>query len=131
MEEIEKESDRGEDAKEGFAKMDKDKKMKNPVWGKMVLRDVKITKETMKKRRSREAQASTNEGQEKNNFPRIEDGNSMLTSALHSAKLFSWIRPSSANSFNYSFLVLIAGQIFFTVLMAMKSPFSITKRAFS
>lgn len=60
-EEIAKESDRGEDAKEGLAKVDKDGKMKNPVWGKMVQRDVEIPKETMKKRRSREAHIGQHE----------------------------------------------------------------------
>jgi hypothetical protein len=45
----------------------------------MVQGNIKVTKETMKERRSRETQASTNERQEKDNFPRIEIGNSVLT----------------------------------------------------
>jgi hypothetical protein len=46
--------------------------MKNPIWGKMIQRNVKIVKEAMQKRGSRKAQTSTNERKEQNNFPRIE-----------------------------------------------------------
>jgi hypothetical protein len=54
----------------------KDKKMKNPIEGKMIQRYVK---ETMKKRRSRKAQASTNKRHKKNNLTRIEIRNPLLT----------------------------------------------------
>jgi hypothetical protein len=57
----------------------KDKKMKNPIEGKMIQRYVKETKETMKKRRSRKAQASTNKRHKKNNLTRIEIRNPLLT----------------------------------------------------
>jgi hypothetical protein len=70
--EISKESDERENAKESFAKVHEDKKMKNPIWGEMIQRNVKIVKEAMQKRRSRKAQTNTNERKEQNNLPRIE-----------------------------------------------------------
>jgi hypothetical protein len=45
----------------------------------MVQSNIKVMKETMKERRSSETQANTNERLEKNNFPRVEIGNSVLT----------------------------------------------------
>jgi hypothetical protein len=69
---IPKESDERENAKESFAKVHEDRKMKNPARGKMIQRNVKIVKEAMQKRRSRKTQTSTNERKEQNNFPRIE-----------------------------------------------------------
>jgi hypothetical protein len=42
--------------------MNKDRKVKNPVWGKVVQRNLKILNKAMQKRGSREAKASTNEG---------------------------------------------------------------------
>jgi hypothetical protein len=52
MEEIAKKSDGRKDAKESFTEMYEDRKMKNPVWGEMVQRNVEKAKETMKKGRS-------------------------------------------------------------------------------
>jgi hypothetical protein len=49
-----------------------DRKMKNPVQGKMIQRNVKIVKEAMQKRGSRKAHTNMNERKEQNNFPRIE-----------------------------------------------------------
>jgi hypothetical protein len=49
-----------------------DIKMKNPIWGKMIQRNIKIVKEAMQKRRSRKAQTSMNKRKEYNNLPRIE-----------------------------------------------------------
>jgi hypothetical protein len=46
MKEIPKESDGRENAKESFAKVYEDKKI-NPIWGKMIQRNVKIVKEAM------------------------------------------------------------------------------------
>jgi hypothetical protein len=53
--EIPKESDGRENAKESFAKVHEDRKMKNPVRDKIIQRNVKIVKEAMQKRRSRKA----------------------------------------------------------------------------
>jgi hypothetical protein len=58
--EIPKESDGRENAKESFTKVHEDRKMKNPVWGKMVQGNIKVAKKAMQKRRSRKAQISTN-----------------------------------------------------------------------
>jgi hypothetical protein len=70
--EIPKESDGRENAKEIFVKVYEDKKMKNPIWGKMVQRNVKIVKGAMQKRRSKKAQTSANERKEQDNLSRIE-----------------------------------------------------------
>jgi hypothetical protein len=72
MKEIPKKSDRRENAKESFTEVHEDRKMKNPIRGKMIQRNVKIMKEAMQKRRSRKAQTSTNERKEQDNLPRIE-----------------------------------------------------------
>jgi len=50
--EVAKKGNRREDAKKGFIEMNKNRKVKNPVWGKMVQGNIKITNESMKKRRS-------------------------------------------------------------------------------
>jgi hypothetical protein len=49
-EKVAKESDGRKDTKESFAKMYKDRKIKNPIRGKMIQGYVKKMKETMKKR---------------------------------------------------------------------------------
>jgi hypothetical protein len=64
MKEIPQKSDGRENAKESFAEVHEDRKMKNPVRGKMIQINVKIMKEAMQKRRSRKAQTSTNERKE-------------------------------------------------------------------
>jgi hypothetical protein len=56
--------------------MYEDRKMKNPIGGKMIQRYVK---ETIKKRRSRKTQTSSNKRHKKNNFARIEIRNPVLT----------------------------------------------------
>jgi hypothetical protein len=53
--EILKESDGRENAKERFTKVHEYRKMKNPVRGKMIQRNVKIVKEAIQKKRSRMA----------------------------------------------------------------------------
>jgi hypothetical protein len=79
---IMKEGDRRKDAKKGFTEMNKDRKVKNPVQGKVVQRDLEIMKKAMQKRGSREAKANMNEGQEKDDLPRIEIRYLMLTRHL-------------------------------------------------
>jgi hypothetical protein len=51
MKEILKESDGRENAKESFAKVYEDRKMKNPIRGKMVQENIKVVKKVMHKRR--------------------------------------------------------------------------------
>jgi hypothetical protein len=75
---VAKESDGREDTKESFTKMYVDRKMKNPIEGKMIQRYVKETK-MMNKRRSRKAQASMNKRHKKNNLARVEIRNPVLT----------------------------------------------------
>jgi hypothetical protein len=52
MKEVAKKDNRRGDAKEGFIEMNKNRKVKNPVWGKMVQGNIKVTKESMKKSKS-------------------------------------------------------------------------------
>jgi hypothetical protein len=53
--------------------------MKHNVWGQMVQRKAKIMKETVKKNRSRKAEASSNERDKKDNLTRTRSCNPMLT----------------------------------------------------
>jgi hypothetical protein len=52
MKEVAKKGNGRGDAMESFTEMNKNKEVKNPIWGKMVQGNIKITKESMKKRRS-------------------------------------------------------------------------------
>jgi hypothetical protein len=60
------------DAKEGLTNVNKNRKMKNPVRGKMVQGDGKIMKETMKKGRSRQAKTRANKRKEEDDITRID-----------------------------------------------------------
>jgi hypothetical protein len=64
MKEIPQKSNGRENAKESFVEVHEDRKLKNPIRGKMIQRNVKIMKEATQKRRSRKAQTSTNERKE-------------------------------------------------------------------
>jgi hypothetical protein len=61
MKEVAKKGNRWGDAKEGFTEMNKNRKVKNPIWGKMIQGNINVTKESMKKRRGWKAQTSMNE----------------------------------------------------------------------
>jgi hypothetical protein len=78
-EKVTEKSDGGKNTKESLTKMNKNGKMKYPVQIKMVQRNIKVTKKAMKEGRSRKIEASTNEGNEENNLPRLEIGDTVLT----------------------------------------------------
>jgi hypothetical protein len=64
----------------------KSRKVKNPVWGKMVQGNIKVTKESMKKSKSWKAQTSANKRKKKNNLTRIERRNPVLSRHLSHGK---------------------------------------------
>lgn len=84
-----KKSDRREDAEKSLTEMDKDRKMKNPVWSKVVQGDLKVMKKTVMERRSREAEACMKKRNKNNNLSRNEVGYPIFVGALHSARFFS------------------------------------------
>jgi hypothetical protein len=67
----------------------KTKKMKNPIWSKVVQGDLKVMKKTVMERRSREAEADMKKRNKNNNLSRNEVGYPIFVGALHSARFFS------------------------------------------
>ena len=78
MKEVTKERKRRRNSKEGFTKMNKDRKMKDGIGSKMVQANPKITEKSMKEGGSREAKSSTDKGGEKNNLTRTWSRDPML-----------------------------------------------------
>jgi len=60
MKEVTKQRKRGRNSKESFAKMNKDRKVKDCIRSKMVQANPKIAEKLMKKSRGRKAESSSN-----------------------------------------------------------------------
>ena len=61
--------------------------MEDSVWSKVVQRNAKIMEETMKKGRSRQAEASSNERDKKDDLTRTRSRNPMLVRDLPISKV--------------------------------------------
>ena len=70
MKEVTKLRKRGRNSKESFAKMNKDRKVKDCIRSKMVQANPKIAEKLMKKSKGRKAESSTNERDKKDNLTR-------------------------------------------------------------
>ena len=77
--EVTKQRKRRGNSKESFAKMNKDRKVKDCIRSKMVQANPKIAEKLMKKSRGRKAKSSTNERDKKDNLTRTWDRDPMLT----------------------------------------------------
>ena len=76
--EVAKQRKRRRNSKEGFAKMNKDRKVKNCIRSKMVQANPKIAEKLMKKGRGGKAKSSANERDKKNNLTRTWSRDPML-----------------------------------------------------
>ena len=76
--EVAKERKRRENSKKSFAKMNKDREMKDSIGGKMVQSNPKIIKESMEEGRSSKAKSITDEGDKKNDLTRTWSRDPML-----------------------------------------------------
>ena len=76
--EVTKERKRRRNSKESFTKMNENRKMKDNIGSKMVQANPKISKESMKKSRSRKAETGTDKGDKKNNLTRNWSRDPML-----------------------------------------------------
>jgi hypothetical protein len=70
MKEVAKERKGRRNSKESFAKVNKNREIKDNIEGKMVQSNLKVTKKAMKKRRGGKIKSSTNERDKKNNLTR-------------------------------------------------------------
>ena len=68
--EVTKERKRRRNSKEGFTKMNENRKMKDSIGSKVVQANPKLVKKSVKKGRSRKAETGTNKGDKKNNLTR-------------------------------------------------------------
>ena len=73
------EGNRRRNSKKGFAKMNKDRKMKDNIGGKMVQGNPKIIKESMEEGRSGKAESSTDKGDKEDDLTRTGSRDPMLT----------------------------------------------------
>jgi hypothetical protein len=80
--EITKQGDRRRNSKEGFTEMNKHGQVKRTIWGQMIKTNPEILKETVKKSRGRQAQASPNKRDKQNNLTRTRSRNPMLAGDL-------------------------------------------------
>ena len=78
MKEVTKERKRRRNSKESFTKMNKDKKMKDSIGGKMVQSNPKIIKESMEEGRSGKAESSTDKGDKEDDLTSTGSRDSML-----------------------------------------------------
>ena len=76
--EVAKERKRRGNSKESFAKMNKDRKVKNCIRSKMIQANPKIVEKFMKKGGGRKAKSSTNEEDKKNDLTRTWSRDPML-----------------------------------------------------
>ena len=76
--EITKEGKRRRNSKKSFAKMNKDRKMKDSIGSKMVQGNPKIIEESMKKGRSGKAESSTDKGDKEDDLTRTWSRDPML-----------------------------------------------------
>jgi hypothetical protein len=81
VKEVAKQGDRREDFKKRLTKVNEHRKMKDYVWSQIVQRNIKISK-SVKKRRCRETESSTDEGDEENDVTRFRGRNPVLTRGL-------------------------------------------------
>ena len=77
--EVAKERKRRGNSKESFAKMNKNRKMEDGIRSKMVQANPKVIEKPMKEGGSRKAKTGTDERDEKNDLPRTQSRNPMLT----------------------------------------------------
>jgi hypothetical protein len=78
MEEVAKERMGRRNSKESFAKMNKNREMKDNIGSKMIQSNLKVTKEAMKKSRGGKTEFGMNEGDKKNNLTRTWSWDPML-----------------------------------------------------
>ena len=76
--EVTEEGKRRRNSQKGFAKMNKHRKMKDNIGGKMVQSNPKIIKESMEEGRSGKAESSTDKGDKEDNLTRTWSRDPML-----------------------------------------------------
>lgn len=84
---IAEKSDGREYTKESLTKMNKTERWSTP-FGVRWFRDVKVAKEAMEENRGRETKTNMDKGDKKNNLPRLEIRDTMLTRHLPISKVF-------------------------------------------